>query len=112
MEGRKDSIIALPDGRMLSPLVIGDGMMFFKHFSHIDQYRVVQKRIDFFKILVKKKDCEVEDEVLNAEIVAHVGRLLKVDEAEVAVEVEFVDDIPLDETGKLMKVVSELKGRK
>lgn len=112
MEGRKDSIIALPDGRMLSPLVIGDGMMFFKYFSYIDQYRVIQKKIDFFKILVKKKDCDVEDKVMGSEFAAHFRRLLKVDESEVAVEVEFVDDIPLDKTGKLMKIVSELKGHK
>jgi len=109
MEGRKDSIIFLPDGRELSPLVIGDGMIFFEHFDCIDQYRLIQKRLDFFKILVKKNDCGVEDKVMESGLVAHFRKLLKVDESAVTIEVEFVDEIKLDRTGKLMKIVSELK---
>ena len=110
MTGRKDSIIVLRDGRFLSPLVIGDGMMFFKYFDYIDQYRVIQKKIGFFKILVKKKDSEVDDSVFEAEFAAHFRRLLKVDESEVAIELEFVDEIPVDRSGKIRKIISELKG--
>jgi len=112
LEGRKDSLIVLPDGRILSPLVIGDGMMFYKFYRNIDQYRVIQKKIDFFKFLVKKKNDGVDENVMEMELLAYVRKLFNVDESEVTFEIEFVDDIPLDKTGKLMKVVSELKGRK
>ena len=110
IQGRKDSIVFLPDGRALSPLAIGDAMMFSKHFGHIYQYRVIQKRIDFLRILINKKDCDVEDRVMEAEVVAHLRKMFDIDKSEVTFEVEFVDDIPLDKSGKLMKVVSELKG--
>lgn len=110
LEGRKDSLIFLPDGRVLSPLVVGDGMMFFKFYRDIDQYRVIQKRIDFFRFLVKRKDSGVDEKVMEVELLAYVRKLFNVGESEVSCEVEFVDDIPLDKSGKLMKVVSELKG--
>lgn len=108
IEGRKDSIVILPDGRALSPLAIGDCMTFFKYFDHIYQYRVIQKRIDFFKFLVKKKDRSVEEKVMEAELLAHVRKTLSFPES-IAIETEFVDEIPPDKTGKLRKVVSEIK---
>jgi len=110
VEGRKDSLIFLPDGRILSPLVIGDGMMFFKFYRNLDQYRVIQKKLNFFKFLVKKKDGSVDDRVMKMELLEYLRKLFRVDESTVTFEIEFVDDIPLDKSGKLMKVVSELKG--
>lgn len=109
VEGRKDSVLVLPGGRFLSPLAMGDSMIFFKYFGHIHQYRVIQKKIDFLKILVKKKDCGVEDSVMEAELLKHMRRTLRVDDSEVSIEVEFVDEIPPDKSGKLRKVVSEIK---
>lgn len=108
LEGRKDSLIVLPDGRILSPLVIGDGMMFFKFYPSMDQYRLIQKKVDMFRFLVKKKDSNVDERVMAQALVAYVRELFHVAESEVTFEVEFVDDIPLDASGKLMKVVSEL----
>ncbi|MEM3702979.1 MAG: hypothetical protein QXX79_00950 [Candidatus Bathyarchaeia archaeon] len=109
IEGRKDSLIVLPDGRVLSPLVFGWTMEFFKFYSCIDQYRVIQKKTDLFKFLVKKRDNAVNEKVMEVELVAHVRQMLNVSESEATFEVEFVDDIPLEKSGKLRKVVSELK---
>lgn len=110
LEGRKDSLIFLPGGRILSPLVIGDGMMFFEFYREIDQYRVIQKRLDFFKFLLKKKDGGVDEKVMETQLVEYLRKLFRVDEGAVTFDVEFVNEIPLDKSGKLMKVVSELKG--
>lgn len=112
VEGRKDSIIVLPDGRALSPLAIGDCMIFFKYFNNIQQYRVIQKRIDFIKVLVKKKDSSVEDSIMQSELMANLRKTLNISEAEVRIEIEFVDKIPLDNSGKIRKVISELNDRR
>lgn len=109
VSGRKDSMISLPGGRVMPPLVIGDGMMHFKYFKEIDQYRVIQKKIDLFKILVKVKTASINNEVFKREFAMHFRNLLKVKESEVTVEVEIVDKIPIDKSGKLRKVISELK---
>jgi phenylacetate-CoA ligase len=108
VSGRKDSFILLPDGRVIPPLVIGDGMMYFKYFTHIDQYRVIQKKIDEFKILVKVKEKYTRQENFESEFANYFMNLLKIKEFNVKVEVEIVDEIPIDNTGKLRKVVSEL----
>jgi len=107
--GRKDSILLLPGGRSMSPLAIGDCMIFFKYFSHIDQYRVTQKRIDLLTFLVKKKDDSIEDRVMEAELRSHIRKMMHIGEPQVTIEVDFTDEIPLDTSGKLRKVVSEIK---
>lgn len=110
IEGRKDSLIVLPDGRVLSPLVFGWIMEFFKYYAYIDQYRVVQKRIDLFRFIIRKRNSKVDEKVMGAELVEHFRHFLKLDAVKVDFEVDFVDEIPLDKSGKLRKVVSELKG--
>lgn len=109
IEGRKDSLIVLPDGRVLSPLVFGWIMEFFKYYSHINQYRVVQKRIDLFRFIIKKKDSEVDEKHMEVELPQHFRRFLNLDVSEVDFEVVFVDEIPLDKSGKLRKVISEIR---
>ena len=110
--GRKESIVVLPDGRSLSPLAIGDCMCAYKYFTHVFQYRFIQEKIDFFKILLKKKDSGVKDEVMKVELVEHFRKTLKLSEAEATIEVDFMDEIPPDKTGKIRKVVSELEDNK
>lgn len=109
VEGRKDSTVVLLGGRMLSPLAIGDCMTFFKYIQSIGQYRVIQKKIDYFKFLVSKTNDGIEDSFLRAELLAHLRKTLNMPESEVTIDVEFVDEIPVDSTGKLSKVVSEVK---
>ncbi len=109
VQGRKDSSIILPDGRVLPPLAFGWIMEGFKFYDHIDQYRLVQKRVDSFRLLVKRNSLEVDEEIMAAELLNHVRTMLKVDESDVAFEVEFVDDVPLDKSGKLRKIVSEVE---
>jgi phenylacetate-CoA ligase len=110
IEGRKDALILLPDGRMLSPRIFTVTMNMFESASHIDQFRIVQKRMDSFRIEIKKKDDLVDDSKMSSSLIAHLKSKLKLDTYNVDFEVDFVDDIPLDKGGKLMAVVSELRG--
>lgn len=109
IEGRRESIVRLPGGRVLSPVAIGDCMCTFKYFDRIYQYRFIQKKIDLFKIMIKKKDASIEDKVMEAELLAHMRRILKLGDSEATIEVEFMDEISPDRTGKIRKVVSELR---
>ncbi len=109
IEGRRDSFIVLPDGRVLSPLAFGWIMEMFKFYNNIDQYRLIQKRLDTFKIVIQRKDGIVsENEIMN-ELTAHIRKMLNVVDSEIVLEVAFVDEMPLEGTGKLRKVVSEVE---
>ena len=106
VEGRKDSLVALPDGRVVLPSVLNTIMGAFRFYSDIYHYRIVQKRVDLMRIFVKVKSA-VNRKVVEDELTAHFRKELNVDE--VAFEVEFVDEVPLDKGGKLATVVSELE---
>ena len=109
VEGRRDSLLLLPNGRMLTPRTFTIAMNRFQFYQHIDQFRIVQKKPDLFRFSIKMKDVSREERVIEAELVAHFKRTFTPDLNEVEFDIEFVEEIPLDKSGKLMAVVSELK---
>jgi len=109
IEGRKDSLIVLPEGRLLSPRTFTIAMRMFKFYKHIDQFRVIQKKTDLFEIYIEKKNQNVDDSSMETELLAHFEEMFNIDMHEVTFKVKFVGSIPLDKSGKLMAVSSELK---
>ena len=107
VEGRKDSLLHLPDGRVLSPMAFRIAISRF--FGDITQYRVIQKKRDLFQICIRKSRQDINEEVMETELVAHISKMLRVSPRDVTFQVDFVEKIPLEKTGKLMAVVSELK---
>jgi len=108
IEGRKDSLIFFADGRVLSPMGVNAVMCIFKFHDSIDQYRLIQKKIDLFEFLIKLSSDGVDERTVEKELVRHLSRTLNVNAGQATFEVKFVENIPLDKTGKLRKVVSEL----
>jgi phenylacetate-CoA ligase len=112
IEGRKDSLLLLPDGRLLSPRTFTVAMNMFnlgKRMGEIDQFRVIQRKIDFFEIRIKKKSEAIDEENMEKELVGHLRKVLNLDTADVVFEIEFEDSIPIDKTGKFSAVTSMLK---
>lgn len=109
IEGRKDSLIVLPEGRLLSPRTFTIAMRMFRFYKHIDQFRMVQKKTDLFEIYIKKKNQNIDDSSMETDLLAHIEKMLNINMHEVAFKVKFVESIPLDKSGKLMAVSSELK---
>ena len=108
VEGRKDSFITLPNGRVYSPHVFCLIMEKFKFYDSVDHYRIIQRKIDLIEFQIKLKTDVVEKESLKKDLIVHFKNALNIDKNEVTFEVESVKDIPLDETGKLTTVVSKL----
>lgn len=109
VEGRRDSLLLLPDGRILTPRTFTIAMRMFKFYRYIDQFHVRQKKRDLFEFNIKMKDNSPEENIIEVELVAHLKKMFKLDMNDVRLEIKFVEDIPLDKSGKLMAVVSELK---
>jgi len=107
VEGRKDAMVVLPDGRVVSSFAFIAGMYQLSFYKFIDQFRVIQKKENFFKFLVKIKNDGVNEKIAEEELAAYFSKVLNVKSEEVAFEVEFVEDIPLDKSGKFTVVISE-----
>ena len=105
VEGRKDSVLHLPGGRLLSPRAITNAVAAFT--DRIVQYRVVQRKIDLLDIYIQKKN-NVDERQLQTGLVKHLNRLLSLDRQHVSINVEFVKEMPKNKTGKLMAVSSEV----
>lgn len=108
VEGRKDSILVLPDGRLVSPRAFSVAVSTFKFYEYIEQFRIVQKKKDFLELFIKMKDFDVNRDMFERELVSHLRRTINIPIDLVDFKVNFVDKISLDESGKLMIVVSEL----
>ena len=109
--GRGLPLLASVDGRKLDALRTRDGRFVpgeyivyaFLYATGIKRYQVVQKQLDAFEIrIVRDRDFEPS----TVELVRR--ELLKVVGDSVALNFEFVDEIPLTQTGKLRVTVSEL----
>jgi phenylacetate-CoA ligase len=106
LEGRSDSIIYLSDGRPISPIAFIYAMQLFRSFEFIEQWRIVQEKQDSLRIDIEKIDTDIDERSMKIELVEHIRRVLNLS-PEIQVEVHFVDEIPVDKSGKLMKVVSK-----
>jgi phenylacetate-CoA ligase len=109
IEGRKDSFVRLPDGRLVSPRNFTIAMSTFSLYDQVDRFRVVQKRRDVVEYIVKLKNGVADSRSLALLLEAHVTKTLRLEESGVKTVVRFADDIPLDKGGKLKAVVSDFK---
>ena len=94
-----------------------DGLVFFRFFAaiyqlsfyeDIDQFRIVQKSENLFKFLIKM-NAKINEEVAEKELTAHFCKVLNITASEVKFDIEFIESIPLDKSGKFMIFVWELK---
>ena len=112
IEGRKDSLLPLPDGRLLSPRIFTVAMNMFNMGTgnrEIDQFRVIQRKIDYFEIHIKKKSEVVDEKNMKKELAEHLRKVLNLGTDDITLEIEFEDYIPIDKTGKFSAVMSMVK---
>jgi phenylacetate-CoA ligase len=110
VEGRKDSLLLFPDGRVITPRTFTIAMNEFKFYRYVDQFRLTQKKLDLLEVEIKvTNDCS-EADLVRDELLSYLRATLNTG-ASTTWTVNIVEDIPLDRTGKLMAVVSQLGKR-
>jgi phenylacetate-CoA ligase len=109
IEGRKDSLLVLPDGRLLSPRTFTVAMNMSKLIGCIEHFRVIQKKTDYFILHIKRKDESIDKVTMKNELVKHLEKMLNLTEGELTFDIRFQDTIPLDKNGKFNAVVSEIE---
>ena len=109
IEGRKDSFLTLPGGRIVSPMIFNFIMSSFKHYAVVNQYLIKQKRIDLFEVSLKMIDGWSGKDDVAQELETHIKSFPDFASDEVHFDVSIVNDIPRSPTGKLLSVSSEIK---
>jgi len=109
LEGRKDSFVVLPDGRVFSPHAFCLLMESLEFYNNIDHYRIIQRKTDLFDFYIKTNQISIGQESMKKELVRHFEDALNVSANDITFDVKFVESIPFDRSGKLSTVVSELK---
>jgi len=107
VEGRKDSLLILPGGGYISPRTFTVAMSMFEGYNQIEQFQVVQKRVDTFKIYLKEKS-GFHDQALGDKLIKHVKNVRKPEFDNVNFDIEYVNEIPKGKSGKHRSVVSEM----
>lgn len=102
IEGRKEDIIFLPNGKIISPRVIGD--KFYSGFG-IDQYQIIQKTKGEIEVLIFTKERNTRE--ITKKLKKILKRLFSVD---IRISVNYVKQIPPDPiSGKIRSVISKIK---
>lgn len=100
IEGRTDDFLTLPSGKIISPRTINT----IENIPGIIQYRTTQlKRDTFFVQVVPGKE-------FSAETKNQIGDMIRLGcyGEDIKVEVEPVDDLPRERTGKLRTIISKV----
>ena len=101
VEGRTDSFMQVPDGRVF-PAMIWEPIM--RRIPGVGQFKAIQERKDLIRILLVKTD-EFTQRTID-QIVADIRDVMG---EEINVETEIVDGIPKDKSGKVRAAVSKVK---
>ena len=108
VEGRKTSLLMFPSGRVLAPFALMLAIWTFKFYDFIEVFRVIQKRKDLLVFKMKIKDSLADKKVFENELKKHLRKELGLPIGEINFEVDFVENIPMDKSGKFRIVTSEL----
>jgi phenylacetate-CoA ligase len=106
VEGRKDSLLKLPNGQLITPRAFTVALHEFKFYNCIEKFRVIQKKLDAFEFVIKLKAGSINESEFEQGLKAHLATIFQL--SNLVFDISIVEDIPLDKNGKLMAVVSRL----
>lgn len=101
IEGRSDSFMQVPDGRVFSPII---WTLIIRKIPGISQLKAVQEKKDLIHILL------VKNREFSQYTLYQVERNVKeIMGSEINVKIEIVNEIPKDNSGKVRSAVSNIK---
>jgi len=103
IEGRSDSFMQVPDGRIFSPII---WTVIMRRVPGIGQFKAIQERKDLIRILLVRDDKFTQRTIDQTE-----HDIREVMGEEVNVKVELVDEIPKEKSGKIRAAVSKVNIR-
>lgn len=100
IEGRKDAFIQVPGGGIFSPTI---WIVILMHYK-LERFKVIQEKVDEIKIQIVPGRCFNQESI--DKIKKDANDVLG---GEVTINIEIVDKIPREKSGKVRPIVSKLK---
>ena len=100
LDGRKDAFIQLSDGRIIAPTI---WIVLLMHYN-LEQFKITQETIDKINIKIVPKEIFTQENIIKLK--CEVNSLLGED---TKVEIELVEEIPKEKSGKSKPIVSKIK---
>jgi phenylacetate-CoA ligase len=105
IEGRRDDLIYLPNGGIISPRAFSVAVFNFKDYDYIDYFNIVQKKIDLIELKIKLKEGIDEKKFsdgLYNQLIQTIGLSRDI------MNIEIIDEVEKTKTGKIGLVTSEI----
>jgi phenylacetate-CoA ligase len=100
IEGRSDAFMTVPSGRIFPPII---WTVIMRKIPGIGEFQSIQEHIDFIRVnIVPNKDFS---ERTNDQIIRDIKEVIG---KEMQIEVNVVDEIPKDPSGKLRSAISKV----
>jgi len=100
IQGRSNDFITLPSGKVISPLLLG---VCLEKIEGIGQYKLVQETIDIFNVQIVKGQNFNEATIREFE-----DALRETLGSSVHININIVDEIPREKSGKIRPIVSKV----
>lgn len=101
VEGRDSDIIKTSDGKYL---MVQFFVVFFEYQEGVEQFQIIQRKLDEIEIKI------VRNEKLTDADIEYIGSSIKEGGGEnLKVNFNFIDDIPVEKSGKRRFVISEIE---
>lgn len=101
IEGRSDSFMQVPDGRIFSPII---WTLIIRKTFGVSQLKAIQEKKNLIRLLIVKNSEFSQNTISQIE-----HNIKEVMGQEIEVKVEIVDEIPKDKSGKVRAAVSNVK---
>jgi len=100
IEGRSDDFLTLPTGKLISPVPL---RVKLEEINGIDQYKLIQENISIFNVqIIKGRDFK------QATIEEFENVLREILGKDIEININIVDEIPREKSGKVQPIVSKL----
>ena len=113
VEGRSNDFLIFSGNQIISPMRFIEVLGAFSLVQEIEQYKVMQEKIDKIRIIIKKTDNTVDEtrirNILLANLLKGFPNIMFSNKDESIFRIEFVDSIARTIRGKFSVVSSEVK---
>ncbi len=107
IKGRANSFLVFPNHQIISPFNFIEQLGAYRLEKEIEEYKVIQEKIDYIRIIIKKTSETIEEEKLKRVLFYNLAEL-RSNYSDVIFNVEFVDKIDRTCRGKLNVISSNL----
>jgi phenylacetate-CoA ligase len=111
MMGRQNSYLVFTGNQIVSPIDFIEVLGAFKLEREIEQYKVIQEKIDYLRIIIQKTNPNIDERKIRETLTKNLKKFSEnplLREAKFSFDIDFVEEIPRTSRGKLNVISSNV----